>query len=115
LRYNYYVHAFRSAKAAGTMSSDDTMRREVGAPIERLAAGDLRDLEPDLSHDFQAATLLKGQAGATFSGRLGSALEAERCYHVSFADPGVRLSHSVMDMGMKFVASEVVAEIQTNC
>lgn len=175
LRDSYYVHAFRSAEAAGTMSSEYSMRREVGAPIERIGAGDLRDLEPDLSHDFQAAILLKGQARATSPGRLGSVLadkfrglggeiireevteirpegqgqgqgergwsyvtasgrhhtpklvlamgawsaqllkplgiriplEAERGYHVSFADPGVQLTHSVMDMDMKFVASSM--------
>lgn len=169
LRDSYYVHAFRSAEAAGVMSSDYTMRQEVGAPIERIGAGDLRDLEPDLSHDFQAAILLKGQARATSPGRLGAVLaekfrtlggeiirdevtairpeteggwsyvtasgpsqtpklvlamgawsaqllkplgiriplEAERGYHVSFAEPGVQLNHSVMDMDMKFVASSM--------
>nr|WP_292061413.1 FAD-dependent oxidoreductase [Marivita sp. XM-24bin2] len=34
-------------------------------------------------------------------------LEAERGYHVSFADPGVSLTHSVMDVDMKFVASSM--------
>lgn len=34
-------------------------------------------------------------------------LEAERGYHVSFADPGVSLTHSVLDMDMKFVASSM--------
>ncbi|WP_083100775.1 NAD(P)/FAD-dependent oxidoreductase [Pseudophaeobacter leonis] len=173
LRDSYYVHAFRSAEAAGAMSPDYSMRQEFGASIARIGAGDLRDLEPDLSHDFQAAILLKGQARATSPGRLGAVLadkfralggeticeevteirpeaqgegergwsyvtasgrhqtpklvlamgawsaqllkplgiriplEAERGYHVSFADPGVQLSHSVMDMDMKFVASSM--------
>lgn len=34
-------------------------------------------------------------------------LQAERGYHVSFTDPGVSLTHSVMDMDMKFVASSM--------
>lgn len=34
-------------------------------------------------------------------------LESERGYHLSFADPGVSLTHSVMDMDMKFVASSM--------
>lgn len=169
LRDSYYVHAFRSTESAGELSSDYTMRQELGAPIERIGAGDLRDLEPDLSQEFQAAILLKGQARATSPGRIGTVLaekfstlggeiireevtairpeteggwsydtasgrrqtpklvlalgawsaqllkplgiriplEAERGYHVSFADPGVRLNHSVMDMDMKFVASSM--------
>jgi len=34
-------------------------------------------------------------------------LEAERGYHVMFADPGVRLNNSVMDTDRKFVASSM--------
>lgn len=169
LRDSYYIHAFRKAGAAQTTSLDYALRREFGAQIERIGQSELRDLEPALSHDLQAAILLKGQARVTSPGRLGTVLadkfarqggkilrqnvtalrkgeqggwtyttdtgqtwtpklvlamgvwsaellkplgiriplESERGYHVSFADPGVSLTHSVMDMDMKFVASSM--------
>ncbi|MGB0506515.1 MAG: NAD(P)/FAD-dependent oxidoreductase [Pikeienuella sp.] len=169
LRDSYYVHAFRNADAANLDAKDYVMRREVGAPVEKIGAAELRDLEPALSQEFEAAILLKGQARVTSPGRLGSVLakkfahhgglilrkdvsaiaqgadgswdwmaggqrhsspklviamgvwsakllkplgiriplESERGYHVSFADPGVGLTHSVMDMDMKFVASSM--------
>ncbi len=34
-------------------------------------------------------------------------LEAERGYHLSFANPGIELTHSVMDMDLKIVASSM--------
>lgn len=169
LRDSYYVHAFRKPEAANLEALDYVMRREAGAPIERIGKADLHDLEPDLSPEFRAAILLKGQARVTSPGRLGTVLaekfvragghivretvkalfpgntagwtyvtetgpvwteklvlamgvwsaellkplgvriplEAERGYHVSFAEPGVSLTHSVMDMDMKFVASSM--------
>ncbi len=169
LRDSYYVHAFRNAKAADPQTQDYSLRRKLGAPVERIEAAELRDLEPALSPDIKAAILLKGQARVTSPGRLGTVLaekfarlggeilredvkallpgdqggwtyvtetaqvwtqklvlamgvwsaellkplgiriplEAERGYHVSFADPGISLTHSVMDMDMKFVASSM--------
>ena len=169
LRDTYYIHAFRDAGAADPEALEYSMRRDRGALVERIGAADLRDLEPSLTHDFEAAILLKGQARVTSPGRLATVLaekfagrggeiqnenvnalypgdeggwtyvtetghvttpkivlamgvwsakllkplgiripmEAERGYHVSFAGPGVRLTHSVMDMDMKFVASSM--------
>lgn len=169
LRDSYYVHAFRNAEAANPEALDYRIRRDNGAPVERIDAAGLRALEPALSHDFKAAILLKDQARVTSPGRLGAVLaerfarqggeilretvkalipgrsggwtcvtettrhtapklvvsmgvwsaellkplglrfplESERGYHLSFADPGVSLTHSVMDMDMKFVASSM--------
>ncbi len=39
-------------------------------------------------------------------------MEAERGYHVSFSNPGVALTHSIMDMDMKFVASTMESAIR---
>lgn len=166
----YYVHAFRNPDQADADAIDYKMRKDLGAPIERIDAGALRDLEPALSSDFKAAILIKGQGRAVSPGQIGTVLarkfvasggeilrqsvrsiipapeggwhyltdagrdhapklvlamgvwsaellkplgiripmQAERGYHVSFADPGVSLTHSVMDMDMKFVASSML-------
>ncbi len=163
-----YVHAFRDAKHADLDNLGFQMRAQKGAVQERIGASDLRDLEPALSHDFQAAILIKGQARARNPGRLGAVLAqkiltlggaihrtevkeiapsdaqwkvtsadgvahydkvvlaagvwsaallkklgvtvplaAERGYHVSFADSGLTLSHSVMDTDGHTVASSM--------
>jgi len=39
--------------------------------------------------------------------RIKPPLEAERGYHLEFADPGVTLAHSVMDVDLKIVASSM--------
>lgn len=169
LQDSWYVHAFRNADDANDDSVDYRIRKEFGAPIEKIGQADLRALEPDLTPEFKAAILIKGQARATSPGRIGEVLadkframggeilqhsvqailpredgswdytteagtenvpklvlsagiwsrellkplgihipmESERGYHVSFASPGVSLTHSVMDMDMKFVASSM--------
>ena len=60
-----YVHAFRDGSNVTLSSLDYTIRREKGADLELIGADALRALEPALSHDFQAAVLVKGQARAT--------------------------------------------------
>ncbi len=72
-----YVHAFRDARNADLSSLGYKMRRQKGADLERIDAADLRDLEPNLSHDFQAAILIKGQARTRDPGRLGTVLAAK--------------------------------------
>ncbi|WP_293573822.1 FAD-dependent oxidoreductase [Phaeobacter sp.] len=74
LQDSYYVHAFRDKTAADLESVDYRMRRERGAPLERISGADLRDLEPALSHDFEAAILIKGQARAVSPGRIATVL-----------------------------------------
>lgn len=69
-----YVHAFRNSKHANLDALGFQMRSEKGADLEVIGASDLRDLEPALSHEFQAAVLIKGQARARNPGRLGSVL-----------------------------------------
>ncbi|MGB0967965.1 MAG: NAD(P)/FAD-dependent oxidoreductase [Halocynthiibacter sp.] len=70
LQDSLYVHAFRDADQANPDTVDYTIRREKGAKIERIGAGDLRDLEPDLNPEFKAAILIKGQARALSPGRI---------------------------------------------
>ncbi|WP_027246020.1 NAD(P)/FAD-dependent oxidoreductase [Leisingera daeponensis] len=71
---SYYVHAFRNADAADLNSVDYRMRGDRGAEMERIGAAELRDLEPALTPEFQAAILIKGQARATSPGRIGTIL-----------------------------------------
>ena len=69
-----YVHAFRNAQDADLDALGFQMRSEKGAELDLIGAADLRDLEPALSHDFQAAVLIKGQARARNPGKIGSVL-----------------------------------------
>ena len=188
IRDSYYVHAFRDAASANVTDRAYQLRAGAGAPIQKISAADLRDLEPALSHEYNAAILIKGQGRATSPGRIGQVLcdkfsanggtvlqrsvtalkrsvsalqraneasaadndnsagstrwvietdaeavtasrvvvaagawsarllaplgisvplEAERGYHVEFSEPGVSLTHSVMDMDFMFVASSM--------
>ena len=71
---SYYVHACRNPADANLNSLGNQLRADKGAEIERIEAGDLRDLEPALSPAFQAAILIKGQARAVNPGGIGTAL-----------------------------------------
>ncbi|UWQ91874.1 FAD-binding oxidoreductase [Rhodobacteraceae bacterium M382] len=71
---SYYVHAFRNSEAANLDTVEYRMRRDKGADLERITAADLQSLEPALTHDFQAAILIKGQARALSPGRIGTVL-----------------------------------------
>ena len=72
-----YVHAYRDAAGADVDTLGHRMRRAKGAELERINAGALRDLEPALSHEFQAAVLIKGQARARDPGKIGTVLAAK--------------------------------------
>jgi D-amino-acid dehydrogenase len=69
-----YIHAFRNAKSADPKGLGYRMRIERGAEIERIGSDELRRLEPALSHDFEAALLIKGQARARNPGKIGEVL-----------------------------------------
>lgn len=71
---SWYVHAFRNAEAARADQGEYLMRRVHGAQVERLDKAELHELEPALSHEFNAAVVIKGQARATDPGRIGTAL-----------------------------------------
>ena len=71
----YYVQAFRNANDATLEALDYRIRAEYGANLARINSQELRNLEPALSHDFQAAILIKDQARLTNPGRLGEVLK----------------------------------------
>lgn len=74
LQDSWYVHVYRRASAADLQDFAWRLRAEQGAPIEALGAEALRELEPDLSKDYQAAIVIKEQARALAPGRIGAVL-----------------------------------------
>lgn len=94
---SYYVHAFRHAERANIDSLDYKIRREKGADITKIDANELSDLEPDLSSEFKAAILIKGQARAISPGKIGEVL-----------------SQKAMRLGAEFLQEDVKVIRKTN-
>jgi len=92
LRDSMYVHAFRNGSRANLGALDYAIRREKGADLELIGADALRQTEPALSSEFQAAILIKGQVRATSPGRIAQVL----------ADKAQRL-------GARFIKDEIRA------
>jgi len=74
LRESWYVHAYRTAAAADVDDLAWQLRKAHGAPVEAVDGDRLREIEPDLSKDYQAAILVKDQARALSPGRIGAVL-----------------------------------------
>ena len=71
---SYYVHAFRDPARAKIDSSEYLLRAEAGAEIRQIHGGELQEMEPHLSLDFQTAILIGGQARAVSPGKIGEVL-----------------------------------------
>jgi D-amino-acid dehydrogenase len=74
LRDAFYVHVYRKAATADLGDLAWRLRSERGAPIELIDGDALREVEPALSMDYQAAILIKDTARAVSPGRLGEVL-----------------------------------------
>ncbi len=79
LRDCYYIHAYRKkTKAVADLDDLDDLawrlRRDHDTPLELVDGDQLREIEPDLSPDFQAAIIIRDQAWALSPGRLGAVL-----------------------------------------
>ena len=74
IRDSYYVHAVRDPANASLDSLANRLRLARGAEIIRLEKQNLWDLEPALSKDFKAATVIKGQARALDPAEICTAL-----------------------------------------
>jgi len=74
VRDSMYVFVYRDAAKANMENLEWRLRRERGVPIERIDAGTLRDVEPDIADDYQAAVLIRGQGRAMDPGAIGKAL-----------------------------------------
>jgi len=72
-----YVHAFRDGSRASLDALDYRIRTEMGGDLELVGKDQLSRIEPALSHEFQAAILIKGQARIRSPGRLGEVLAAK--------------------------------------
>ncbi len=74
LRDSSYVYAYRQAAAANLEDFAWRIRRDHGTPLELIDGNQLREIEPDLSPDFEAAIIVKDQARALSPGRIGAVL-----------------------------------------
>jgi D-amino-acid dehydrogenase len=71
---SWYVHVYRDPEKAWIGDLAWQLRCAHDAPVERIDADTLREIEPALSTEYQAAILIKQQARATSPGRLGVVL-----------------------------------------
>ena len=74
LRDSWYIHAYRNAAAANLNDLTWKLRASQDAPLELVNGDELREIEPDLSPDYEAAILIKDQARAMSPGRIGAVL-----------------------------------------
>ena len=69
-----YVHVYRKAEDANLSALAWRMRAERQVPLELVTGGALREIEPALSSEFEAAVLIKQQGRALDPGGIGKAL-----------------------------------------
>ncbi len=69
-----YVHVYRRASAIDLNALAWRIRAERGVPMEVVDAATLREMEPALSRDYEAAVILRDQARALDPGGVGKAL-----------------------------------------
>jgi len=74
VRDSVYVHVFRNAADADLSKLGWRMRAERQVPLEVVKGNALREIEPALSPDFEAAVLIKQQGRALDPGGIGKAL-----------------------------------------
>jgi len=73
----YYVQVQRSPVMPSKDSLAYRLRAERGAPMDLVDGGQLREIEPALSPDFQSGLVIRDQARARHPGELGKALAAK--------------------------------------
>jgi len=69
-----YVHVYKNPADADLNQLAWRMRAERGVPLQVVNGDELRDIDPALSPEYQAAVLLKDQARALSPGDIGKAL-----------------------------------------
>jgi len=77
VRDSVYVHAFRNGQDADLSKLAWRMRAERQVPLEVVKGAALREVEPALSPEFEAAVLIKQQGRALDPGAIGKALAAK--------------------------------------
>lgn len=91
VRDSWYVNVFRSGLKPDLNDLVWNLRRERGAPLEIIDAHALREIEPDLSHDYHSAILIKDQARAMAPGEICKVL-----------------AEKALNQGAQFVTGDVV-------
>lgn len=90
VRDSVYVHVFRNAADADLSNLGWRMRAERQVPLEVVKGDALREVEPALSPEFEAAVLIKQQGRALDPGGIGKALaEKAQSLGVSFLQRSV--------------------------
>ncbi len=84
VRDSVYVHVFRNAADADLSKLAWRMRAERQVPLEVVKGDALREVEPALSPEFEAAVLIKQQGRALDPGGIGKAL-AEKAQSMGVA------------------------------
>lgn len=84
IRDGVYVHVYRNAADANLSSLGWQMRRDRQVPLEVVQGEALREVEPALSPEFEAAVLIKQQGRALDPGGIGKAL-AEKAQSMGVA------------------------------
>ncbi|MCB1739837.1 MAG: FAD-dependent oxidoreductase [Gammaproteobacteria bacterium] len=85
VRDSVYVHVYRKAEQADLSALAWRMRQERQVPFELVKGEALREVEPALSHEYEAAVLIKAQGRALDPGGIGKALaEKARAQGVRF-------------------------------
>ncbi len=74
VRDSIYVHVFRNGADADLSNLAWRLRAERQVPLEVVKGDALREIEPALSPDFEAAVLIKQQGRALDPGGIGKAL-----------------------------------------
>lgn len=74
VRDSMYVFAYCDPEKANLENLEWRIRRERGVPLELIDGKALQDVEPDLSPEYKAAILIKGQGRAIDPGAIGKVL-----------------------------------------
>lgn len=71
---SWYVHAFRNAGKANLRDLGFKIRKEKGAELKLITRDQIKEIEPALSSEFNAAILIKSQARARAPGKIAEVL-----------------------------------------
>ena len=74
IRESNYIHVFRDSRHADPSSLQWRMRLARGVPLKFVTGNEVREIEPALSREYQAAVLIQSQARCINPGRLGKVL-----------------------------------------
>jgi len=74
IRDSSYIHVFRDPRHAHPSSLQWRMRLDRGVPLQFVSGDEVREIEPALSGEYQAAVLIQRQARSVNPGRLGKVL-----------------------------------------